>query len=199
MGASAPAFIHANATVESDVAIGAGTSVWARATVRAGATVGRDCVIGQNAFIDTGVVVGDRCKIQNNALVYAPAQLADGVFIGPAAIITNDRHPRAITPEGEIKRANDWEMTAVRVDRGAAIGAGATIVAGVTVGAWATVAAGAVVATDVAAHALVGGVPARRISWVGRSGRRLERDSGVLVDPVTGDRFTERDGGLEPA
>ena len=36
------------------------------------------------------MVLGDRCKVQNNALLYAPATLEDGVFIGPAVILTND-------------------------------------------------------------------------------------------------------------
>jgi acetyltransferase-like isoleucine patch superfamily enzyme len=199
MRASAQTFIHETAVVDAAAAIGAGTAIWARAVVREDAVVGDECVIGQNAFIDSAVVIGARCKVQNNALVYSPAHLEEGVFIGPAAIITNDRHPRAITPDGAIKGTQDWDMIGVRIERGASIGAGATIVAGVTVGAWSTVAAGAVVAKDVAPHALVAGVPARRIGWVGRSGRRLESHDGVLVDPATGDRFIERSDRLDPA
>ena len=65
---------------------------------------GRRCVIGRSVFIDAGVVVGDNCKLQNNVLVYAPAVLESGVFIGPAAVLTNDRYPRAVNPDGSPKR-----------------------------------------------------------------------------------------------
>ena len=49
------------------------------------------------------VQLGDSCKLQNYALVYEPARLSDGVFIGPAAVLTNDLHPRAITPDGVLR------------------------------------------------------------------------------------------------
>ena len=45
--------------------------------------------------------MGRNCKIQNYALVYEPARLADGVFIGPAAVLTNDTYPRAVSPTGK--------------------------------------------------------------------------------------------------
>jgi UDP-3-O-[3-hydroxymyristoyl] glucosamine N-acyltransferase len=68
--------------------------------VRAGARIGTDCVIGRDAFIDIDVVLGDRVKVQNAALVYHGITVEDGVFIGPGAILTDDRYLRAITPTG---------------------------------------------------------------------------------------------------
>lgn len=44
--------------------------------------------------------LGDNCKVQNYALVYEPAVLGDGVFIGPAAVLTNDEFPRAVNADG---------------------------------------------------------------------------------------------------
>jgi len=189
--------VHPTAFVEDGATLGDGSIVWHLSHVRSGARVGARCVIGRSAFVDAGVVVGDACKIQNNALLYAPAVLGRGVFIGPAAVLTNDREPRAINPDGTVKMASDWEHAGCAIGEGASIGAGAIVVAGVTIGEWALVAAGAVVTRDVAAYALVAGVPARRIGWVGRAGRRLLPDGAYLRCPITGDRFVETDEGLE--
>jgi len=138
------------------------------------------------------VHVGDNCKIQNYALVYEPARLEDGVFIGPAAVLTNDTFPRAINPDGTPKSAHDWVPVGVTCLEGASIGARAVCVAPVTIGRWAMVAAGAVVVHDVPDFALVAGVPARRIKWVGRSGFPLEAvGEATFVDRVTGDMFVQ--------
>jgi len=171
--------------------------VWHLAQVREGAGLGRNCVVGRGAYIGTGVRMGDNCKVQNYALVYEPAQLGDGVFIGPAVVLTNDTYPRAINPDGSAKSASDWEAVGVTIGDGAAIGARSVCVAPLTIGAWALVAAGSVVTHDVPDHALVAGVPARQIGWVGRTGQRLQESAdGVLVCEATGERFREGDGQL---
>jgi UDP-2-acetamido-3-amino-2,3-dideoxy-glucuronate N-acetyltransferase len=189
--------ISDDAQVAGDVTIGDGTQVWNLVQIRERAEIGVECVIGRGAYIGIGVRVGDRCKIQNNALVYDPAVIGDGVFIGPGAILTNDRLPRAISPSGELKRADDWDPVGVTIETGASIGAGAVCVAPVRIGAWAMVAAGSVVVRDIPDHALVAGNPARQIGWVGRDGRRMVDDGGVLVDESMGGRFTEVDGQLK--
>jgi acetyltransferase-like isoleucine patch superfamily enzyme len=194
------ATIAANATVEQGASVGAGTTVWALSHVRRGARLGAGCVLGANVFIDEDVILGDRCKVQNNALIYRPAVLEDGVFVGPAAVLTNDRTPRAVNPDGSPKVPDDWTPAGVYVETGASIGAGAVVVAGVRVGRWALVAAGAVVAADVPAFALVAGVPARHIGWVGASGHRLVADSaGRWRCPSTGQNYVETAGTLEEA
>lgn len=186
-----------SADVDPRAEVGDGTSVWHLAQVREGAVVGESCVIGRGAYIGPGVRLGDACKIQNYALVYEPAVLEDGVFVGPAAVLTNDTYPRAVNPDLSLKSASDWEPVGVTLREGAAIGARAVCVAPVTVGRWATVAAGAVVVDDVPDFALVVGVPARRIRWVGRAGVPLEADGeGRWRCPSTGATYTEHDGVL---
>ena len=188
-----------SADVAESATIGAGSSVWHLAQVREGAVLGENCIVGRGAYIGTGVTLGDNCKVQNYALVYEPARLGDGVFIGPAVVLTNDTYPRAINPDGSQKSAHDWEPVGVTIGTGASIGARAVCVAPVTIGAWATVAAGAVVTKDVPDHALVVGVPARRIGWVGKAGVPLVADGEGFVCPQTGARYEMAGDGLREA
>src|SRR5882757_3817152 len=159
------------AQVDQTARIGDGTTVWELAQIREKAVLGSGCVIGRGAYVGPGVRIGDNVKLQNHALVYEPAELADGVFVGPAAVLTNDYFPRSVDPEGRLKRGGDWAL----------------------------VAAGAVVTRDVPDFALVAGVPARRIGWVGRAGVRLVEHTdkpGVWECPRTGALHDEKDGVL---
>jgi acetyltransferase-like isoleucine patch superfamily enzyme len=189
--------VLASADVADDARLGEGTTVWHLAQVREGAVLGAHCIVGRGAYVGPGVLIGENCKLQNYALVYEPAVLEDGVFVGPAAVLTNDLYPRSITPDGTLKRGDDWHAVGVTLRTGASIGARAVCVAPVTIGRWALVAAGSVVVADVPDYALVAGVPARRIRWVGRAGVPLEAaGEGAWRCPQTGETFTERDGVL---
>ena len=178
--------IHPSADVSDDAKIGEGSSVWHLAQVREHAVLGAGCIIGRGAYVGEGVVMGDNCKLQNYALVYEPAVLGDGVFVGPAVVFTNDHYPRSVTPDGRLKRGDDWEPVGVVVRTGASIGARSVCVAPVTIGRWALVAAGSVVVKDVPDFALVAGVPARRIRWVGHAGVPLEPEPEPDGDPAGG-------------
>jgi UDP-2-acetamido-3-amino-2,3-dideoxy-glucuronate N-acetyltransferase len=189
--------IAPQADVAESVAIGKGSKIWHLAQIREGAHIGRDCIVGRGAYVGSGVRVGDNCKIQNYALVYEPATLADGVFVGPAAILTNDQYPRAINPDSTLKNISDWDRVGVSVGTGASIGARAVCVAPVKIGEWALVAAGSTVVKDVPNFALVAGSPARRIGWVGQMGQPLihTEGSGWLCE-TSGRTYVETDDEL---
>jgi acetyltransferase-like isoleucine patch superfamily enzyme len=187
-----------SADVDDRAELGPGTSVWHLAQVREHAKIGRNVIIGRGAYVGPGVPVGDNCKIQNYALVYEPAVLEAGVFIGPAAVLTNDHYPRAIDAEGNSKSAHDWTPVGVTLREGASVGARAVCVAPIQIGRWALVAAGSVVTKDVPDFALVAGVPAKRIRWVGKAGEPLEeRGGGLFVCPKDGSEYVEIDGVLK--
>ena len=184
--------IHPTAEVDPTAAVPASSRVWQYAHVREDARVGEHCIIGRGAYLGPGVVVGDNCKIENYALVYEPARLGDGVFVGPAVVFTNDQFPRAVTVDGQLKTSADWEAVGVTVREGASIGARSVCIAPVVIGQWSLVGAGATVVKDVPDFALVVGSPARRVGWVGRAGHPLtEQAPDVWVCPVTGSRYQQ--------
>jgi UDP-2-acetamido-3-amino-2,3-dideoxy-glucuronate N-acetyltransferase len=190
--------IKPTAQVHETVELGAGTTVWELAQIREGARLGTDCVVGRGAYVGSGVQIGNNVKLQNYALVYEPAELGDGVFVGPAVVLTNDHNPRSVEPDGQLKRSGDWEAVGVQVAEGASLGARCVCVAPVRIGRWAMVAAGAVVTKDVPDFALMVGVPSRQIGWVGRSGLRLDPRAGAPGEwlcPQTGAVYRETQDG----
>ncbi|GMU77284.1 MAG: hypothetical protein AMXMBFR46_00850 [Acidimicrobiia bacterium] len=159
--------------MEAGAVVGDATAVWHHSHLRTGAVIGAGCTLGKNVFVDAGVSIGARCKIQNNVSVYSGVVLDDEVFVGPSAVFTNDRVPRAV---------GAWEVVPTVVRRGASIGANATILCGVEIGEHAMVGAGAVVTRSVDPHQLVLGNPARHAGWVCACGAVVSREAERPAD-----------------
>ena len=181
-------FVHPTSVVDDDVEIGTGTKIWHFSHIQSGARIGKNCSLGQNVNVSNHVKVGDGCKLQNNVSLYEGVELEDYVFCGPSCVFTNDLTPRAKYPKGSA----GYKKTLIK--RGASIGANATVVCGHTVGEWALIGAGAVVTSDVPAHALMLGVPARRKGWACECGELLPAG---LVCKSCGRRYRETDNGLK--
>jgi UDP-2-acetamido-3-amino-2,3-dideoxy-glucuronate N-acetyltransferase len=176
---------HPTAIVDQPAQIGEGTKIWHFCHVMAGARIGAGCVLGQNVFVAARAVLGNRCKIQNNVSLYDDVTLEDDVFVAPSAVFTNVVNPRSF-----IERKHEYRTT--RVGRGSSVGANATVVCGHDIGEYAFVGAGAVVTKDVAAYALVTGVPARQMGWICRCGVRLPDGSDeVRQCKACGQRYRE--------
>ncbi len=123
--------------------------------------LGRQCILGKGSYIDKDVRIGDFCKLQNGVFVFHGFNLEDGVFLGPGVMLLNDKHPRAINPDGSPKSDADWAVSEGLVGYGAAVGGGAVVLPGVKVGRMALVGAGAVVTRDVPERGIAAGNPAR--------------------------------------
>jgi acetyltransferase-like isoleucine patch superfamily enzyme len=124
-------------------------------------------------YVDFDVVIGDNVKIQNGCFVYHGVTLEDGVFLGPGVILTNDKLPRAVNPDGSLKTDIDWDVGKILVKRGTSLGAGAVVLPDLVIGTFAMIGAGAVVTKDVPDHGLSVGNPARLIGFVCYCGARL--------------------------
>jgi UDP-2-acetamido-3-amino-2,3-dideoxy-glucuronate N-acetyltransferase len=147
---------------------GVEAKVYPPSVVAEGAVLGTDVVVGAFCFVAKGAVVGAGTRVQSHTSVWEGVELGENVFVGPGAVFTNVRHPRAAFP-----RAPAWDRTVV--EDGATVGAGAVLVAPVRVGKHAMVGAGAVVTRDVPAHAVVVGNPARVVGWACECGETMGR------------------------
>jgi acetyltransferase-like isoleucine patch superfamily enzyme len=155
--------IHSTAEVHQSVLVPNSTQIWQFTHVRENVVIGENCIIGRNVYIGPGVIIGNNCKIQNNALIYEPAILEDGVFIGPAVILTNDKYPRAINRDGSIKTSQDWDRVGVTLRKGVSIGANSVCIAPIEIGIWAAIGANTVVSSDVSPFKMAVGNPAKVI------------------------------------
>ena len=169
-------FIHKSSFVDENVKIGEDTKIWHFSHILSYTTIGKNCSFGQNCVVGPNVEIGNGVKVQNNVSIYEGVEIEDDVFLGPSCVFTNVINPRAF-----IQRKNEFKKTLLK--RGCSIGANATVVCGVTIGEYALIGSGAVVNRDVKPFALIVGVPAKQIGWVGKSGNTLEfNEEDIAVD-----------------
>lgn len=179
--------IHPTAIIEAGATIGRGTAIWDNVHVRHSTHIGDECIVGEKTYIAYGVRIGDFVKI--NAFVYicTGVTIERGVMIAAGTVFTNDRFPRATTPDlHHLLSSEPDECTLPTLVReGATIGAQATIGCGLTIGRFAMVGMGAVVTRDVPDFVIVTGNPARPAGYACACGRPLVPGVHGLLDIPT--------------
>ena len=175
---------HETAEIQKGAKIGKGTKIWNNSQVLKGAEIGENCVIGHNCFIGSRAKLGNGVKLESNIDVWDLVTLEDFVFVGPSAVFTNDKCPRAKYPKKEYPRYGKWLPTLI--GEGATIGANATILCDISIGKWAFIGAGAVVTEDVPDYAIMVGVPAKIIGFMCECGNKLEFKNKKAVCKICG-------------
>lgn len=160
-------FAHESSYIDNHVTIGKNTKIWHFSHILSNTIIGSNCSFGQNCVIGPKVTIGNGVKVQNNISIYEGVAVEDDVFLGPSMVFTNVINPRAF-----IQRKDEFKKTLLK--KGSSIGANVTVICGVTIGEYALIGSGAVVNKDVKPYALMVGVPAKQIGWVGISGNTLE-------------------------
>ena len=183
-------FVHESAYVDGGVKIGHGTKIWHFCHILSNTIIGKNCSFGQNCVVGPNVKIGNGVKVQNNVSIYDGVEIEDDVFLGPSMVFTNVINPRAF-----IVRRDEFKKTLLK--KGCSIGANATIVCGTTIGRYAFIGAGAVVNKDVPDFALMVGVPARQIGWVGISGNTLKFNENGIAKDSDGRRYVIIDNKLK--
>ena len=172
-----PVRIHETAIIEDNVSIGEGSSVWDSVHIRHDSRIGEECIVGEKTYIAYGVTVGNRVKINSMVYICNAVTIEDGVMISAGTIFTNDRFPRATSPDLTSLRDSepDEHTLSTLVREGATIGAGCTIGNDLEVGRFAMIGMGAVVTKSVGDFHLVLGNPARPVGVVCRCGPLVAR------------------------
>ena len=170
-------FVHSSSIVDDNVTIGDDSKIWHFSHILSGTIIGKNCSFGQNCVVGGDVTIGNGVKVQNNVSIYKGVEVEDDVFLGPSMVFTNVINPRAF-----IQRKEEFKKTLLK--KGCSIGANATIICGVTIGEYALIGSGAVINKDVKPFALMVGVPAKQIGWVGISGNTLK-----FIDYKSEDNF----------
>ena len=180
--------IHPTAIIEEGVEIGPGTAVWDNVHVRHSTKIGAECIVGEKTYVAYGVRIGNRVKINAFVYVCTGVTIEDGVMVSAGTVFTNDRFPRATTPDLRRLRPSepDEHTLPTLVREGATIGANCTVGSGLVVGRFAMVGMGSVVTKSVPDFHLALGNPAAPVGCVCRCGQLLFRLPQADIPPAEG-------------
>jgi acetyltransferase-like isoleucine patch superfamily enzyme len=143
------AVLRPGTVIYCDVTIGDNFQSGHNSVIREKTRIGNRTVVGTATVIDGNTTIGSEVSLQSMVYIPTNTTIGDRVFIGPNAVLTNDRFPPSGVLAGPV------------IKDGAALGANTTILPGICIGEGAFVAAGSVVTRDVPAGMMAIGAPAR--------------------------------------
>lgn len=146
-------WVRAGSILYADTDLGDGTVTGVMVLIRERTTIGPGGAVGSGTIIEGQVQIGDDVVLQSGVYLPTGTVLGDRVFVGPRAVLTNDRYP--------LRRRAAYRAEAPVLEDDATVGANVTLLPGVRIGQGAMVAAGAVVTRDVPPWTLAVGSPAR--------------------------------------
>ena len=111
------------------------------------------------------IIIGNHFFANYNTFIYANGdviEIGNDCLFGPDVLIINNNHSMKL---GQLIRDQDSLTGAIKIGNDVWIGGKSVILPGVTIGDGAVIAAGSIVNKDVAAYAVVAGVPAKLIKY----------------------------------
>lgn len=140
--------LRSGTTIYEGVMLGDNVSTGHNVLVREDSSVGQGTTLGTGTQLDGTVSIGEDCSIQS--LVYLPGltEVGSHVFIGPHAVVTNDRYPPS------------RRLVGVKIGNECIVGANSVLMASITLGDGSMIAAGSIVTKDVPRGVVVKGAPA---------------------------------------
>jgi acetyltransferase-like isoleucine patch superfamily enzyme len=145
------AVIRSGSILYCDVSIGDGFQCGHNVLIREKTTIGNNTSVGTASIIEGYSSIGSNVRIQSMVFIPTNTEIADGVFMGPGVVLTNDRYPPTGKPE----------LKGPILEENSVIGAKAIILPGIRIGKGAAVAAGSVVTHDVPPGKMAIGSPAK--------------------------------------
>ena len=145
--------IRAFTIVYADVELGNDVKTGHHVLIREHTRIGNRVVVGSETIVDGYTTIGDFVKIEGRVYIPTHTTIGNYVFIGPGAVLTNDKYP--------LRRREEYEPRGPVIEDNVSIGGNATILPGVRLSEGSMVAAGSVVTRDVPPWHLAVGSPAR--------------------------------------
>ncbi|MEM2123373.1 MAG: DapH/DapD/GlmU-related protein [Candidatus Bathyarchaeia archaeon] len=148
--------IRSSSVIYEDVNLGEGVELGHSVIIREDVNVGSHSLIGTGTILDGHISIGRNVRIQTGVYISSYSIVEDRVFIGPRAVLLNDKY----------MMQTRYRLKGPRIHSGVSIGGNSVILPGIEVGEGSVIGAGAVVTTDVPPHTIYAGVPAKKMRSV---------------------------------
>lgn len=157
--------ISANVIIYNSVTIGRDSLIGDNSSIMNNVVIGNKVLISRNVTINSDVVIGDNSRIMDNSHITGKVKIGNNVFISVGVTMANDNSFG--------KNGFSDNVIGPTIEDYVSIGVGSIILPGVKIGKGSVVAAGSVVKNDIEENVIVAGNPAKVVSRVPKSFRRI--------------------------